>query len=141
MRILIAALIIVLTIVIHAIAMSGAITLSKIKIKTWKNSMKLRRIASVSGVVLIMFLASIVEVVIWAGAYMGVNAIEGFERAFYFSIVTYTTLGYGDIVLSEHWRTLAGFEAANGIIMFGWTTAMVIAVVQHNYFKSDSGDE
>ena len=50
-------------------------------------------------------------------------------------MVTYTTLGYGDIVLHERWRVLASFEAANGIIMFGWTTAIVMAVIRQVYFS------
>ena len=87
-----------------------------------------------SRVVLIMFLASIIEVVLWALAYLQLNAIEGFEPAVYFSMVTFTTLGYGDIVLHEGWRILASFEAINGIIMGGWTTAIVMWAVTRVYF-------
>ena len=89
----------------------------------------------VSGIVLMMFLISLTEVFIWACAYLALNAIEGLERSLYFSMVTFTTLGYGDVLLDEHWRLLASFEAANGIIMFGWTTAIIIAVVQRTYFR------
>ena len=89
----------------------------------------------IGGTVLLMFLVSVLEVLIWAVSYLALNAIEGFERALYFSMVTFTTLGYGEIVLDEHWRLLASFEAANGIIMFWWTTAIVIAVVQRVYFS------
>ena len=96
------------------------------------------RISMVSGVVILMFLASVLEVLVWALTYLALNAIEGFERALYFSMVTYTTLGYGDVVLIERWRLLSSFEAANGIIMFGWTTAIVIAAVQRLYFKEKS---
>ena len=88
----------------------------------------------IGGTVLLMFLVSLLEVLIWALTYLALNAIEGLEKALYFSMVTFTTLGYGEIVLDEHWRLLASFEAANGIIMFGWTTAIVIAVVQRVYF-------
>ena len=49
--------------------------------------------------------------------------------------VTFTTLGYGDIVLPDRWRLLSSFEAANGIIMFGWTTAVVMYVVQRSFSK------
>lgn len=88
----------------------------------------------IGGTVLLMFLVSLLEALIWALAYLALNAIEGFEQALYFSMATFTTLGYGDIVLDERWRLLASFEAANGIIIFGWTTAIVIAVVQRIYF-------
>ena len=78
-----------------------------------------------------------VKVLLWASAYLLLNAIEGFEKALYFSMVTFTTLGYGEIVLDERWRLLASFEAANGILMFGWSTAIVIFAVQHVYVKND----
>jgi hypothetical protein len=95
---------------------------------------RFKRIFHISAVVILMFLVSVLEVVAWAVVYLALNAIQGFERALYFSMVTFTTLGYGDVVLSDRWRLLGSFEAANGIIMFGWTTAIVIATVQHIYF-------
>jgi voltage-gated potassium channel Kch len=81
-----------------------------------------------------MFIVAVLETLVWAFAYLALGAIEGLEKALYFSMVTFTTLGYGEIVLEERWRLLASFEAANGIIMFGWTTAIVIAAVQRTYF-------
>jgi len=47
----------------------------------------------------------------------------------------FTTLGYGDVVLSDRWRLLSSLQAANGIIMFGWTTAIVLATVQRIHFN------
>jgi len=55
-------------------------------------------------------------------------------------MVTFTTLGYGDILLDEQWRLLASFEAANGILMFGWSTAIVMAVV-HRIYIAEKGKE
>jgi hypothetical protein len=81
----------------------------------------------------LMFVASLLEVAAWAGTYVFLGAIEGAEPALYFSTVTFTTLGYGDVLLDERWRLLGSSEAANGIIMFGWTTAVVVAVVQRVY--------
>jgi hypothetical protein len=49
-------------------------------------------------------------------------------------MVTYTSLGYGDVVLEKGWRLLGAFEAANGIVMFGWTTALIFFIVQRLYF-------
>ena len=85
----------------------------------------------VAGMVLMMVMASLIEVVLYAAAYLRLGAIEGVERAVYFSMVTFTTLGYGEIVLGEDWRMLASFEAANGIILFGWTTALIFAFIQY----------
>ena len=91
----------------------------------------------VSNIVLLMFLIAVAEVTLWAVAYQALGAIDGFEPALYFSMVTFTTLGYGEIVLDPNWRLLASCEAAIGIIMFGWTTAIVIATVQQFYFQQD----
>jgi hypothetical protein len=137
-RLIIASLIIIVTIAIHTGAMLLAVKVAKRKVSRWKRRIGMENIYGIVSVVLIMFLASILEVWVWAATYLALNAIEGAERAFYFSMVTYTTLGYGDVVLDEQWRILGGFEAANGIIMFGWTTAMVIIVVQRKYFANDS---
>ena len=52
-----------------------------------------------------------------------------FAVAFYHSAVNYTTLGYGDIVMSPRWRLLGPMEAANGTLAFGWSTAVIVTVV------------
>jgi hypothetical protein len=77
-----------------------------------------------------MFLAMIVEVWLWAGLYLVIGALETLEEALYFSTVTFSTLGYGDVVLDNSWRLLGSFEAANGLFLFGWSTALVFAVIQ-----------
>jgi hypothetical protein len=83
--------------------------------------------------VLWLFLATVIEVWIWAILYLLLGAIATLEEAVYFSTSTFTTLGFGDIVLDEEWRVLASFEAANGLLMFGWSTALVFAAVQWVY--------
>lgn len=73
---------------------------------------------------------------VWAVAYMSLlpdGELATFEKALYFSFVTFTTLGYGDITLSEGWRLLSGIEALNGILLVGWTTALLFAVVQRTW--------
>lgn len=93
----------------------------------------LHGLGMVGFAVLVLFAASLVEVSIYAAVYVALGAISGMEPALYFSTVTFTTLGYGDVVLDPRWRLLASFEAVNGIIMFGWTTAIVVAAVQRVY--------
>ena len=73
------------------------------------------------------------EIALWAAVYMAIPALDKishWEEAIYFSTVTYTTLGYGDITLPPVWRIMSGFEAMNGILLFGWSTAMFFAVVR-----------
>ena len=94
----------------------------------------------ISCLVVAMFLVSLLDAVVWAYMYLAVGAFESVEPALYFSMVTFTTLGYGDIAPGVDWRLLASFESANGIIMFGWTTALVVAFLQHLMPKRD-GDE
>jgi len=77
-----------------------------------------------------------VEVVAWALTYLwlpAITALETFEAAVYFSLVTFTTLGYGDITLEPGPRFLSGIEAMNGILLFGWSTALFFAVLQRSW--------
>jgi type III secretory pathway component EscU len=131
----IAALLMVITTVIHAAGMLVVVRLVLSKSAQTINRTRRMHLFSVGSVVLLMFLVSVIEVLVWSATYLWLGALEGFEQATYFSMVTFTTLGYGEIVLSGQWRLLASFEAANGIIMFGWTTAIVLAVVQRVYFN------
>jgi hypothetical protein len=77
---------------------------------------------------------------VWALFYLVnplITALPDLETAFYFSMVTFTTLGYGDVVLTGPWRTLASIQAANGVIIFGWTTALIFYFIQHLYGQAD----
>ena len=138
LNITIAAFIMVLTTAIHAAGMMYILNATHKRDRGVNHRWQSTHIYWISGTVLILFFVSLLEVMVWAYTYILLNAIEGFEQALYFSMVTFTTLGYGDVVLEEQWRLLSSFEAANGIIMFGWTTAIVIAVVQHIY-RTDIG--
>lgn len=91
----------------------------------------------------ILLMLHVVEVIVWAVAYRWLNPISSldtFEKAMYFSVVTFTTLGYGDVTLPEHeWRMLSGIEALNGILLVGWTTAFLFAVVQRSWSSTARG--
>ena len=95
----------------------------------WGLRSRWTRTSLVSALVLMMFFAMILEVCIWAATYLVVGAMPALEPALYFSTVTFTTLGYGDLTLGESWRLLGSFEAANGIILIGWTSALIFAFV------------
>ena len=130
-QVLIGSMLMLLTTVIHAGGMSiGLRWLKMMYARRVKMDSFLRRSLVVGALVLIMFAATIIEASVWATTYSVLGVISEFEEALYFSTVTYTTLGYGDVVLDDQWRLLSSFEAANGIIMFGWTTAVIIVAIQ-----------
>lgn len=84
-----------------------------------------------SATVVGVFVLHTVEIWCWAFLYLGLDQFQSLERALYFSTVTFTTLGYGDITLEPRWQLLSGLEAANGVILFGVSTAFIFAVLKH----------
>lgn len=84
-----------------------------------------------------------IEIVIWAIVFMiipDVHQLQTFEQSIYFSMVTYATLGYGDITLGPYWRIMSGFEAMDGILLFGWSTAMFFSAVQKVFGQVKTSD-
>ena len=77
--------------------------------------------------VLALLLAHTVEVWTWAIAYYVLGAVGAFEDALYFSIVTFSTLGYGDIILAPEWRLFGSLEGINGFLLIGWSTAYLVS--------------
>ncbi len=138
LKVAIAALMFVITTAIHAGGMMWVVNQVNASGGALKNRVGDRRILRISGIVIAMFLVSLLEVVAWVVPYLAFHAITGFEKAVYFSMVTFTTLGYGDVILDDDWRLLASFEAANGIIMFGWTTAIVMSAIRQIFFNDPS---
>ena len=70
------------------------------------------------------------EAAVWAVVYRLIGVVPDFETAFYFSFVAFTTVGFGDVTLAPPWRILSAMEAADGMLLFGWSTAFLFAVVQ-----------
>lgn len=127
----------VVTVVIHALFMVGGAKMAR-----WRRShlgkakTEAMKATFLSGLTVWLFLAIVLEVWLWALLYLYhplVSTLQDLETAFYFSMVTFTTLGYGDVVLTGQWRILASIQAANGVIIFGWTTALIFYFIQHIY--------
>lgn len=76
-----------------------------------------------------MIFFHMVEIGAWAGGYLAIGALDDAHSAVYFSAVTYTTTGYGDVILERQYRVLGGIEALTGILMCGWSTGFFFAVV------------
>ena len=127
----------VLTIIIHSVFMVVGAYIAK-----WRRShfgeVGKERVKAVRLCFLTiwLFLAIVIEAGLWAMLYLYnplITTLPDLETAFYFSMVTFTTLGFGDVVLTGQWRTLASIQAANGVIIFGWTTALIFYFIQHVY--------
>ena len=76
------------------------------------------------------FLAHLIEIALWAGLFVVCGEFQEFGTAYYHSAVNYTTLGYGDLVMTPTWRMLGPLEAADGMLMFGVSTAIIFALTQ-----------
>jgi len=86
--------------------------------------------------VLGLFLVHTIEVWVWALAYLVTGVVDELEEAVYFSTVTFSTLGYGDITPTPDWRVFAALEAMNGFILIGWSIAYLIAAsTRHGPFR------
>ena len=85
--------------------------------------------------VLGVFAAHVVEMWLWAAVFLITGEMTSIEAALYFSISTFTTVGFGDLYLSEDWRLLSSIEAANGMLMFGWSTAFIFEVMSRLWIR------
>ncbi len=123
-QLLIASLLLAICVLIHAFgthAMRGPMQRRYGSREGWRISHPF-----VLLVILFLFIFALhaIEMFVWAVAYWLVGgAALRFGEAVYFSISSYTTVGYGDVVLGPEWRTLGAAEAAAGVLLFGWSTA------------------
>jgi hypothetical protein len=93
------------------------------------SAMLLREGLAIAGAAAGLFVLHGAEIWLYAGFYLAVGALPSLEAALYFSTASYTTVGYGDVVLKPGWRVLGAIESANGIILLGWSTAFFVAIV------------
>jgi voltage-gated potassium channel len=82
-------------------------------------------IAAFSAIIML----HMIEIAIWAAFYFGNSLFLDFETALYFSTTSYTTIGFGDVVLPRAWRMLGGIEGVTGVLLCGLSTAFVFAIV------------
>jgi len=92
-----------------------------------------RRVGLLLGIFMFIVLLHLIQIALWAGVFWREGELPTLEKAVYFSITCYTTVGFGDIVLGPGWRVLAGIEGLTGIILVGWSTAFVFAIVNRMY--------
>ena len=90
----------------------------------------LKMVTLLCGAVVWFLMIISIAVWIWAVAFLGLDLFETTEEAVYFSIVTFTTLGFGDVLLSREWQLLSGMASINGLLMIGIQTAALIEVLR-----------
>ena len=118
------------TIVIHALCVGATVHLVRHERRLGHAGTSFwGDVAIVAAAVAIAFAAHLVEIGLWAMLFIMCGEFTEFGAAFDHSAVNYTTLGYGDVVMTPSWRLLGPLEAADGMLMFGVTTAMVFAVI------------
>jgi hypothetical protein len=122
---------IICTIFIHALPLSAASNflrrerrLGHAGANFWKD------FAIVAMTISFTLAAHLIEIALWAVLLEVCGEFPQFGTAFYHSAGNYTSLGYGDLIMTPTWRLLGPLEAANGMLMFGVSTAMVFAVIQ-----------
>jgi hypothetical protein len=131
-KLLIAWPLMALCVVVHAVGMTALLrwvnhAVARMAAHFWFSTWMLVRAAG-----WIIFL-HLVEIAIWAFFYARGHGMPDLPSAFYFSAVTYTTTGYGDLLLPKEWRLVGGVEALTGILMCGWSAAFFFAVVSRMY--------
>ncbi|MCP4764818.1 MAG: two pore domain potassium channel family protein [Gammaproteobacteria bacterium] len=85
----------------------------------------------ICGVMLVLVVGNFLQIALWAGLFMYLGEFADFNTAAYYSAVNFSTLGYGDIVMSEQYRVLGPMQAVNGVLMIGVSTAVVMAALQN----------
>ena len=129
---------IALTVIIHAIALDYIIRHAGLAEKILRHiTSYIWRPCMSALIVVTIFMVHVINIWLWAWLYLALDSVplHSISEALYFSTVTYTTVGFGDITLDLSSRMLSGIEAANGFILFGWTTAFIFEVISQLYRK------
>ena len=129
-QILVGAAVSVCNIAIHAFLMATVIWAARTGGAITTPRQSLRLIAVMIATVSFLMAAHFAEVLAWSLAYAIVDAAPEGADLIYFAFVNYTTLGYGDVTPVERWRLLGPMTAMNGVLLFGWSTAVIFEVLR-----------
>ena len=99
----------------------------------------LRLIAVMIAAVTVLMIAHLAEVLVWSLTYAIFRVAPEGADIVYFAFVNYTTLGYGDVTPVERWHLLGPMTAMNGVLLFGWSTAVVFEVLRMTLLAGDEG--
>ena len=122
--------IVAICVVIHTI---GMLIFAERAVR-WLSSTKARHGFTSNGVFLLLAFSAllmlhILEASLWATFYFARGLFETYEKSLYFSLICYTTIGFGDVVLPQRWRLLGAIEGISGVLLCGLSTAFLFALV------------
>jgi hypothetical protein len=117
-------------IAIHAVVMAAVLQAARAANERVTSRPSVRLIAVMAVTVSVLMVAHIAEVIAWAFAYAIVAVAPPDTDLIYFAFVNYTTLGYGDVTPSKRWLLLGPMTAMNGVLLFGWSSAVIFAILQ-----------
>ena len=126
-KLLIALSLTAVCVVMHAIGITWAMRWSRARVRRASRfSHWMLLFIRIAAWVIVVHL---LEVTVWGVFYARTGGMPDFESATYFSAVTYTTTGYGDLTLPREWQLVGAVEALTGILMCGWSTGFFFAVL------------
>jgi hypothetical protein len=120
----------VCNIAIHAVVMVAVIRVTRIADEWATSRQTLRLTAVMIATVTVLMVAHLAEVLVWSSIYAIASAAPAGTDLIYFAFVNYTTLGYGDVTPVERWHLLGPMTAMNGVLLFGWSTAVIFEVLR-----------
>ena len=121
-------LLLLLTAIVHGAGISAVVFTYERQLELEAAHLRRHPLGAFSVLVVVLLSTHLVEIFLWALLFSGIGAIGDLRTAFYFSAVTYTTLGYQDIPFPSEYRILPAMLALAGVFMIGWTTATLFAV-------------
>ena len=127
-KLLVALLLMALCVAIHAVGLTAAVRQLRLRPMSPPLSFT-RSVGVLIAIAAWAILLHLLQIAVWAIFYVLEHGMPDLPSALYFSAVTYTTTGYGDLVLPPQWRLVGGVEALTGILMCGWSAAFFFAVV------------
>jgi ion channel len=127
----------VINIAIHSMIMATVVGVAQRASAKRRPNPSLFLAAVMIPIVTLLMATHAIEVMVWAWAYALVDAAPANVRLVYFAFVNYTTLGYGDVLPVERWQLLGPITAMNGVLMFGWSTAVIFEVLRRTIERRD----
>ena len=138
---LVASVMVTLTVTIHYFGLVLILKLLRDRPRHGRRIAHFSQGAAIFFIVFCLMALHSIEIWLYAGLYLLASALPDLETALYFSTASFTTVGYGDIVLAPDWRIVGAIESANGLLLFGWSTAFLttttaqLSTLDHNWLQ------